>query len=139
MTQAISGMGTELQRNGTPIAEVYDIGGPEFSADTIEATHLKSPGWWREFIGSLKDGGEITFSVNLILSDPSHNAATGLLSALAGSEAPPVDSWAIVFPDDDETTFTLPGILTKYKTGATIDDKLAAEITVKVSGAPTLV
>lgn len=138
MTQAISSMGTELRRNGTEIAEVYDISGPEFSAETIEVTHLKSPEWWKEFIGGLKEGGDLTFSVNLILTDPTHNAANGLLSALAGTKGPPVDEWAIVFPDDAGTTFTLPGILTGYKTGATTNDRLAAEITVKIAGKPTL-
>lgn len=138
MSEAISGMGTGLKRNGTEIAEVYDISGPEFSAETIDVTHLKSPGFWREFIGSLKDAGELTFSVNLILSNPTHNAATGVLSALAGSTAPPVDTWAIEFPDVDATVFTVDGILTGYKTGAAVDDKLAAEITVKLTGAPTL-
>ena len=136
-SQASSGMGTTLRRNGTEIAEVFDIGGPELSAETIDVTHLKSDNFWREFIGNLKDGGELTFSVNLILSNATHNAATGLLSALAGSSAPPRDTWDIIFPDT--TTWTVYGPLTGYKTGAAIDDKLQAEITVKISGAPVLV
>lgn len=138
-SQAISGMGTGLLRNGVEIAEVFDIGGPEFGADTIEVTHLKSPGFWKEHIGSLKDGGELTFSVNLILSNPTHNAAAGVLGAFAGQKAPPVDQWDIVFPDEDGTVFSMPGIITGYKTGATVNDRLAAEITVKIAGAPTLV
>lgn len=138
MSDAISGMGTGLTRNGVEIAEVYDIGGPEFMSEQIEVTHLKSPNWWREFIGGLKDGGELTFSINFILSDPSHNAAVGMLSAFTGPKGAPLDEWAITFPDDDTTVWTLNGFLSKFKTGATIDDRLAAEITVKISGAPVL-
>jgi hypothetical protein len=138
-TQASSGMGTTLRRNGVEIAEVNDISGPEFSAETIDVTHLKSPNFWREFIANLKDGGELTFKVNLILSDPTHNAATGVLSALAGTVAPPRDTWDIVFPDAGATTWTVYGPLTGYKTGVATSDKLEAEVTVKVSGAPVLV
>jgi hypothetical protein len=137
-TEAIGGMGTALRRNGVEIAEVFDIGGPEFTAEVIDATHLKSPDFWREKIGNLKDGGELTFSVNLILANATHNAATGLLSTLAGSSAPPRDTWDLIFPDVAATTWTLYGPLTGYKTGATIDDKLQAEITVTISGAPVL-
>lgn len=138
-SEAIGGMGTALRRNGTEVAEVVDIGGPELSAETIDVTHLKSTAYWREFIGNLKDGGELTFVVNLILSNPTHNAATGLLSTLAGLTGPPRDTWDIVFPDIAATTWTVYGPLTNYKTGASIDDKLQAEVTVKVSGPPVLV
>lgn len=137
-SEARSGMGIYLQRNGTEIAEVFDIGGPEFTAETIDVTHLRSPAFWREKIANLKDGGELTFSVNLILSNPTHNAATGLLSTLAGQTAPPRDTWDMVFPDAAGTIWTLYGPLTGYKTGAQIDDKLQAEITVTISGEPVL-
>lgn len=138
-SESISGMGATLRRNGIEIAEVRDIGGPELTAETIDVTHLKSPGFWREFIGNLKDGGELTFVLNLILSNSTHNAATGVLQALNGLGAPPRDTWDIVFPDASATTWTLYGPLTGYKTGTAIDDNLQAEVTVKVSGPPVLV
>lgn len=137
-SQALSAMGITLRRNGIEIAEVVNIDGPEFKADTIEVTHMKSPGFWREFIGSLKDGGDLKFDVNLLLANASHNAATGVLSALAGQKAPPRDTWDIIFPDENATTFSFPGVLTGYKVGAKFDDKLSASITVKVAGQPTL-
>lgn len=136
-TEATPAMGAAMRRNGTEIAEVTNISGPSFSADTIEATHLKSPKYWREFIGGLKDGGEISFDLNLILANATHNAATGLLSTLAGSAAPPTDTYDLVFPD--ATVWTMRGIVTKYETGFEIDGKLEASLTVKVTGAPTLV
>lgn len=138
-SEAISGMGTALRRNGVEIAEVFDISGPEFTSEVIEVTHLKSPDYWREKIGGLKDGGDLTFSVNFILGNATHNAATGLLSAFAGSTSPPFDEWEVVFPDVSNTTWTVYGPITGFTTGATIDDKLQAEITVSLSGAPILV
>jgi hypothetical protein len=139
MTQAQSSMGTTLRRNGVEIAEVVSISGPSFTAETIDATHLKSPDWWREHIGSIKDGGEMTFETQSLVSDPTHNAATGVLSALAGSQAPPKDTWTMVFPDPQSTTWTLPAILTKYESnGAAINGKIGAKVTVKIAGKPTL-
>lgn len=138
-SEAISGMGTALRRNGTEIAEVFDISGPEFTSEVIDVTHLKSPDYWREKIGGLKDGGELTFSVNFILGNATHNAATGILSAFAGTGAAPRDTWDIIFPDAGATTWTVYGPITGFTTGATVDDKLQAEITVSLSGKPILV
>jgi predicted secreted protein len=138
-SEAMLSMGTYLRRNGVEIAEVDSITPPGFSADTVEVTHLRSPGFWREHIGGLKDGGELSFNVNLILSNPTHNAAAGVLSAFAGTGTIPKDQWEIVFPDADNTVWSFPGIITGYEPGdITPDDKLQATITVKVAGRPTL-
>lgn len=138
-TEAVQSMGTYLRRNGTEIAEVTNIGGPSFKADTIEATHLRSPGFWREFIGSLKDGGELTFDINMILANPTHNAATGVLSTFNSNGAAARDIWDIVFPDAASTVWTFGGFITGYEVNdLAIDGKLSATITVKISGKPTL-
>lgn len=137
-TEAISAMGTTLLRNGVEIAEVTNIDGPGWTAETIEATHLKSPDFWKEHIGSLKDGGELTLTVNFLLNNATHMAATGLLSAFAGTGAPPRDTYDMVFPDDDSTTFTFSGIITGFSTGAETGGKLEAEVTVKITGKPTI-
>lgn len=138
MSEAIAALGTSLVRNGVEIAEVTNISGPKLSADTIEVTHLKSPNAMREFIGSLKDGGELTFDINFIMANPTHNAATGLLAPWAGAGAPPVDDWDMIFPDDASTTWSFQGILTGFETGAAFDGKLSASVTVRTTGALTL-
>lgn len=137
-SEAISGMYTGLLRNGIEIAEVFDIDGPEFTSEVIDVTHLKSEDYWREKISNLKDGSELTFSVNFLLGNATHNAATGLLSGFAGTGPNPRDTWEIVFPDVAGTTWTVYGPITGFKTGAKIDDKLQAEITVTLSGKPIL-
>ena len=132
-------MGTYLRRNGTEIAEVTNIGGPSFKADSIEATHLRSPGYWREYIGGLKDGGDLTFDINMILANPTHNAATGVLSGFNSNGAMPRDTWDLVFPDAASTVWTFGGSISAYEVAdVAIDGKLAASITVKISGKPTL-
>lgn len=136
MANGISAFGTLLKRNGTTIAEVTDITPPGFSRDTFELTHHQSPNMWREFGKSLKDGGEVSFSINYIPTNSTHNAATGLLGDFANNST--TDTWAIVFPDTGGTTWSFPGIVTDFSPSAPIDDKLAADVTLKISGQPTL-
>ena len=138
-TEATPAMGTYLRRNGVEIAEVTNIGGPSFSAETIEATHLRSPGFWREHIGGVKDGGELTFDINMLLTNPTHNAATGVLAGFNSNGAATRDVWDLVFPDAANTVWTLGGFITGYEVSdVAIDGKLSASVTVKISGKPTL-
>ena len=136
MSSAVNAFGTLLKRNGTTIAEVTDITPPELSRDNIEVTHHQSPAAWREFIKGLKDAGEVSFSINYIPTNSTHNAGTGVLADLANNTT--VDTWTLVFPDTSATTWSFPGFMTKFAAKAPIDDKLAADVTLKVSGQPTL-
>lgn len=137
MANAISGFGTLLKRSGVTIAEVQDISGPGLSRDTIEVTHHQSPNRWREFIKSLKDGGEITFNINYIPTDTTHKTSTGILADFANDTT--IDTWSLVFPDVGATTWTFPAFVTGFEPKEPIDDRLNADITLKVAGQPTLV
>jgi predicted secreted protein len=105
---AKSGFGTliELSDGGatpvfTPIAEVLSIKGPSASRDTIEVTHMESPGGWKEFIGGLVEGGEITLELNFVATEASQS---DLLSNLAeNTPANVVRTYRIVFPDDAQS------------------------------------
>src|SRR5690606_8787721 len=76
------GHGTQFLRGdgGDPevfvaIGEVTDITGPEMERETIDVTSHDSPDGYREHIGGLKDGGEVSFEVNY---DPDlHNILEG--------------------------------------------------------------
>lgn len=136
MSNAVNAFGTQLKRNGTTLAEVTDISGPELSRDNIEVTHHQSPNMWREFIKGLKDAGEFSCTINYIPTNSTHNAATGVLSDFANNTT--VDTWTLVFPDTLATTWSFPGFITKFSAKEPIDDRLNADLTFKVSGAPTL-
>lgn len=136
MSLGLNAFGTLLKRNGTTIAEVTDITPPNPSREEIDYTHHQSPGAWREFGKGLKDGGEVTFTINYIPTNSTHNAATGLLGDFTNNTT--VDTWSVVFPDTLGTTWSFPGFVTAFETNAPIDDKLSADITLKVAGQPTL-
>jgi len=68
---AVSGKGTLFNRwDGSAwvnIGDINSIGGPSSSRETIDVTTLGSTGGYREFIGSLRDGGDLSLSMNLNL------------------------------------------------------------------------
>jgi len=139
-SNAISAFGTLLQRgdgadpeNFTPIAEVLDIKPPALSADTEEVTHQGSPDGWKEYIVTLLDGGEVSFDINFIPTDTTHNAAAGLL---ADYSARTKRNWKVVFPDG--TAWQFAAYVTGFEPDAPVGGKLAASVTLKVTGKPTL-
>lgn len=118
------------------IGQIHNIGGPNLARDNIDVTTHDSTDMWREFIKSLKDGGEVTFDITYDPALGTHDASTGLLSDFGDDDTIP--NWQITFPDTGATTWTFPGFVTGFSPAEPIDDKLAASVTVKVSGAPTL-
>lgn len=139
MTSGFSAFGTKLKRGGTAgtaIAEVTELSGPTLAADTIEMTSHDSTSGYREFIGGLKDPGEVKLSINYLPAGATHkNTAGGLLYDY---EAGTATAYALVFPDAATTVWTFNGIVTGFETGAPIDDKLSADVTIKLAGKPTL-
>jgi predicted secreted protein len=116
----------------TAIAQVIDITGPGLSADTLETTDHDSAGW-KTYVGSLKDGGEVTLSLHYDPAGGTHDAATGLVSVL-GDEV----NYQLVFPNTGNTQWAFAAILTAFEPTAPHADKLTASATFKVTGAPTL-
>lgn len=119
----------------TTIAEVTSIGGPALSLDPIETTHHASTGGWREFIGGLLDGGEVSFDINYDPVGATHDASTGLIADMV---ARTVRNFQLVFPDTGNTTWSFAALVTSFEPSEPVDDKLAASVTLKVSGQPTL-
>lgn len=120
----------------TAIAQVASIDGPSITREEIDVTTHDSLEMWREFIKSLKDGGEVSFD---LVFDPdlgTHNTTTGLLSDYSQDQT--IATWRLTFPDTTNTTWTFPGFITEFGVTAAIDDALKASITIKVSGKPTL-
>lgn len=129
------GFGVVLKINDVAIAEVKDVSGPGLSRDAVEKTHHGSPNMWREFIKGLKDGGEITFTVNYDPSAATHSVATGIPSDFADDIT--ISTISITWPDGT-TVWSFPGIVTDFEPNPQLDDMFEADITIKVAGEPTL-
>lgn len=130
LLKAGDGGGPELF---TTLGEIVSVGGPEVERETIDVTHMESPDKFREFIGSLKDGGEIEVGVNLLV-DP---AGAFMIKIEQLIDTDDRSNFLISFPDDNATNWGVSAILTSFsKEDAEVDGKLGASYTLKVSGKP---
>jgi predicted secreted protein len=135
------GFGTLFQRAtgaapGTTyetIANVTNISGPERTRETIDVTAHDSPGGWMEFLGGLKDGGEIGLDINYDPTESTHDLDDDF------DDAVPRNYRIVILPDTpDEYTWQIAGIMTNCGDEFPYDDKMARSLTVKVSGKPEL-
>ncbi|MEV0639043.1 phage tail tube protein [Streptomyces sp. NPDC050619] len=133
----LDAFGTQLQRGdgATPtetfaaLANVTDITPPGIERETYDVTAHDSPEAWREFIGGLKDGGEVEIEVNY---DPRDHDAL-----IADFADPNPRNYKVVWPQN-LGNWAFGAILTNFEPEAPHDDKLAASLTFKVSGKPTI-
>lgn len=140
-TQAVLGYGTLLQKgdvatatNFATIAEVRSIDGPKMTKDRKEVTHMLSPDGYREYIGGLKDGGEVTFTCNFVPSDATQDAATGLIADFTGNVK---RYYRITWPTTPAYTSTFQAEVVDVGFKTPVDDAITMDITLKLSAAPT--
>ncbi|MGQ5580926.1 phage tail tube protein [Streptomyces sp. ECR3.8] len=133
----MDGFGVQLKRGDgaepevfTKIADVTSLNPPNISRETLDVTSHDSVNGWMEFLGSLKDPGEVSADVNY--QPDKHDL---LVSDF--EDATP-RNYQIVFPDADATTWEFPAILTAFEPETPYDDKATASLTWKVSGKPTI-
>ncbi|MFE2021297.1 phage tail tube protein [Streptomyces sp. NPDC059499] len=132
----LDAFGTQLQRGDgagpevfTAIANVTDITPPGIERETLDVTSHGSPDGWREFIGGLKDGGEVSIDINY---DPREHD-----TLVDDFEDPDPRNYKVVWPGT-LGDWAFKAILTGFEPEAPHDDKLAASCTFKVSGKPVL-
>ena len=71
------GDGASTGETFTNVVERTAIAGPSMSRDTPDASNMDTPNGWREFIGGLKDGGEMSLEANWLPQHASQNLAAG--------------------------------------------------------------
>jgi predicted secreted protein len=123
---AITGQGTIFKRNGAALSEINSINGPSKTRETIDVTRLEDEDGYRKFIGGLRNPGTIVLNMNFT------RANYLLLNGDYESDEP--QSYQIVLPDDDDTTFTVSGLVTELPLGIPIGDKISVDVTIQLSG-----
>lgn len=130
MSNATAGVGTKFRRwNGTnwvDIAEITGITGPNKSRDTFDVTSLDSTGGYREFRGGFRDGGSVQLPMNFTRD------TYDLMNA--DYERDDLQNYEIFLPDDEATSFEFEGLVTELGLGVPVDDKISADVTIKISG-----
>jgi len=133
---AVGSQGTEFRRwdSGTAswelIAEIMSISGPTMSRTTIDTTTLDTSGGYMTFIGALRDPGGVTLSMNFT-RDTYETMKTDF-------EDDDLQDYEIVLPDADTTTLEFQGLVTELPLNIPTNDKISADVTLKVSGEVTL-
>lgn len=127
-TQIGMGNGDGPPETFTPVADITTIDVLDVDVDSTDVSSHDSTGQWREFVAGMKDGGELSLELNY---DP---AVHGTLFTAVGVEK----SWQITLTDSGAATVTFAGFINGFQSQAPYDDKLAATVTIKVSGAVTI-
>ncbi len=133
----VDGYGCQLQRSDmavapvfTSIAGVANVGGPDLQRETYDATHHASPEAYREFVGGLRDGGEVSLEIRY---DPREH---DVLAADLDDDV--ARDYRLIWPAITGAQWDFKGWLTGFSPEGPHDDLLTAEITIKVTGKPTL-
>lgn len=134
-SQATIGLGTTFSRRTgagpsytwVEVGEAVSIQPPQPTRETSDVTHLKSPDGTREFIGTLRDGGEASVTFNYT------TAAYEMASAMFAADAR--EHFRIEFPDGDKEEFS--GVVTgKPSEPIEVDSVRRFSLPIKVSGLP---
>jgi len=134
-TNALSGHGTIIAKQGTglaftDIAELGDIALPELSRNEFDAT-TQNEDIDSYVLGVLRRGA-VTIGMNFIPTDPTHDHLTGLMSDIKANS---MKGWRFTVP-----TATTPwvwicsGQVQKVGVKAPVDGKMAADVTLRLSG-----
>jgi hypothetical protein len=115
----------------TTIAKIKDISGPTFNRGTHDASTQTTD--WGEIVPGLKMGGQVTFDINLIPTDASHDESTGLLKDLIDGTK---RNMQLVFPDPSSTTWQFAAYVLNFEPDAPVDGLLTASLTVEITGDP---
>lgn len=113
------------------IAAVLDIDGPGVQVDMIDVTSRDSSGW-KEFIGGLIDGGEVSFDILYDPDDTTHSAtAPGVVGLLTGKT---VKGWKLTLSDiSAPTVWSFNALVKAFKPKAPLKDALRASVTLKIT------
>lgn len=129
-SNAIAGVGTKFYRWGgsswAAIAEVNSITGPSMTRDFIDVTSLDSTGGFREFITGFRDAGTVSLAMNF-----THDTYTILKGDFEDNA---VHYYMICLPDAQVTSLEFAGLVTELPLSIPTDDKVTADVTIKISG-----
>ena len=131
---AVSGVGTIFRRwSGTAYADIGSINsitGPSMTRNTIDTTALDTTGGYSTFIAGFRNAGTVSLSMNFT------RETYELMKADFESDV--VVDYEILLPDVENTSLTFEGLVTELPLSIPTNDKITANVTIKVSGQVSL-
>ncbi len=131
-TGAFKGQGTKLNRAGLPIAECvnFDLGGAK--ADFDDATNMDSVGNFKEFIPTLLESGELSFTGNFL-----GVASTSQAQLVSDFNNFTLSTWTMVFPSG-RGTVTFDAYVAQFDLKVPHDKKVDFSSKLKITGPVTI-
>lgn len=117
------------------IAEVLDIEGPALEAETEDVTSHDSTDGWSEHIATVLSGGEVTFEVNWLPAHATQSFSAGLLKDMTSRT---LRNFQLVVPAASSITWSFAALVTGFEVALPVKGAQRSEITLLISGKPTL-
>ena len=137
MSSKYAAFGCALNKGGTEYAGVTNISGPNLSVDTEDVTSLDQTTAWEEHVATILRSGDISLDIVYDPADATHKyAAGGLLYDMVSRTA---IALTLVFSDTASTTWTFSAFVTGFEPSMAVDGYLGASVSLKPTGAITLV
>lgn len=127
----------------TTVAQVGNIAGPGMKADTIDVSNHNQANAYKQFIVSLKEGGDVKFELFFDPNDTTQNFTAPVPGTSPGGvqgifESRLVVDWQLVLPVSPAAMWTFSGAVTAFDNKYDVTGAIMASCTIKVSGKPTL-
>lgn len=136
-----TGYGVRFQRDpgASPgaiedVGQILELSGPNMSRTAVDVSHSLSPGRYMEFIGGMRDGGEMNVGIALVPSAVPGSQHKKCVDDFNNDER--VD-YRFMFPDGD-TVWEFAGLLTSLPHSTPFNDTMRLDLTIKISGEPVL-
>lgn len=114
----------------TPVVELFQLGGPDLSKDSVELTNTDSLNKFREFVPGLKSGGTLSISGNLIKASMDQMLAEYNKSGRT--------NYRVTVPADVAFQMDFEGFVTSFPPDVPIDDRMTFQASIQISGPVTI-
>ena len=122
------------------VGNVMDVSGPNFARDVIDATSHSSPDDFKESIVGRWDGGEMTFDIEWDPQNTNHQFLVNQVTTSPAADDP--KTYFLRFPSAPAKasfgSIEFKAHLVGFAPLGPVEGKLAASITLKVTGKPTI-
>lgn len=116
-------------KDGNTIGSLVDVNPPNLTADEIDVTTYASADAFREFIGGLKNGGEVSLEYLLDYGD---DGQAELIEKLGD-----VDTFQLIGPAT-AWTWEFDALIRDIDAATPNEDRMTGTATVKITGKPEL-
>lgn len=125
------------------MARIQDVAGPKLKRDVIEVTTHDSAAGYKEYIGSLKDGQQVTFPLVLDPNYSGHNETPTVVGVNPGGfkylfEENVRRNMRIAIPSSPANRIRMIGQVVGFELDLKVHGAEMANITIQVSGEPIL-